>query len=91
MKLKATYEMLPDGELVLLIHGRGGDERLLLSVKDGVPSVETTENRAPDLTLEHIEAMNLLFAPYAPARLTLPSFAKVWFPLPLYVYSSDAV
>ena len=90
LRLKNTYETLPDGELVLLIHGRGGEEQLLISVKDGVPSVEKTD-RAPDVTLEHIEAMSLIFAPYCPDRIQLPSYARVWFPLPLYIYYSDAV
>jgi len=90
MKLAAEYMRLPDGELTLDVDGRAGRENITLSVKDGVPSVERTEKTA-DLKLGHLEAMNLLFAPYDPARLTLPDFARVWFPLPLWIYSADTV
>lgn len=90
LTLKTAYEPLPSGELCLLIHGRGGDERLLISVtEEGVSVTET--DRSPDLTLDHIDAMNLVFASYCPSRLTLPSFAKLWFPLPLWIYASDTV
>ena len=90
MKLKATYSKLPDGDLVLDIDGRGGHERILISVKDGVPSASYTEND-PDVILEHLDAMNLIFAEVCPSRAKLPQFAQFWFPLPIYLYSSDAV
>lgn len=92
LQLKATYTALPDGRLTLLIHGRGGDETVSLSVKDGVPSVETLPAGSPvDRELTHLEAMNLLFSPFAPARRTLPAAAKVWLPLPIWMYRADEV
>ena len=89
-KLKATYETLPDGELTLLIHGRAGDERLLISVRDGIPSVSPTDLPC-DRELSHIDAINLLFSSCDPRRRELPLFARDWFPLPIYMYSADIV
>ena len=90
MKLKATYSKLPDGELCLSIDGRGGKEKILLSVKEGVPSVTDTD-RDPDLELGHLEAMNLLFAIYSVPREKLPDHARLWLPLPLSIYPADTV
>lgn len=90
MKLKAEYCDLPDGSYVLDIDGFAKKEKLEISVKDGVIAVEYSDKDA-DMTLSHLEAMNLLFAPVCPARDLLPVFAKIWLPLPLYLYSSDAV
>jgi hypothetical protein len=90
MELKATYTDLPDGKIVLDINGKAGNEKIAVSVNNGKISVEYTDDAA-DLTLEHIEAMNLLFAPISIKRDRLPDFVKMWFPLPIYVYSSDAV
>ncbi len=90
MKLKATYSEMPNGELVLDIDGRGGHERIEIAVSNGNISVEHTEKDA-DITLSHLDAMNLLFASVCPKREQLPIFAKIWLPLPLYLYSTDAV
>lgn len=90
MELKGKYSVLPDGILVLLIHGRGGDENIAVEVKNRVVSVTDTQ-REPDLTLEHLEAMNLLFASINVERDSLPDFARIWFPLPIFLYCSDGV
>ena len=90
MKLKATYSELCDGRFAVKIDGYAKEETLLISVKDGVPSVEPTELE-PDVELSHIEAMNLLFAPFRPERERLPQAPRSWFPLPLFLYSADAV
>lgn len=90
MKLKATYTDLPDGELVLEIDGRAGKERLLFSVGDGVPSVTATD-REPLLRLSHLSAERLLFSSVDPARDGLPPFARIWLPLPIWMYSADMV
>ena len=90
LKLKATYTELPDGELVLAINGRSRKENIKISILNGISSVEYTEEN-PYLELDHLEAMNLLFAPVCPDRESLPVFAKIWLPLPIYLYSSDAV
>lgn len=90
MHLKATYTNLPDGKIVFDINGRARNEKIAVSVSDGKISVVYTDEDA-DLVLEHLEAMNLLFAPVSIKRASLPIFAKMWFPLPIYIYSSDAV
>jgi predicted acetyltransferase len=90
LELKKTYTELPDGSLVLEIDGRGGLEKIEISVINGVPDVKSTEQEA-DIVLEHLEAMNLIFAGMCPSRERLPLFARVWFPLPIYLYNADAV
>lgn len=90
MRLKQTYTALPDGRLVLLIHGRAGDEQLALEVKGGQVSVTPTAD-APQYEFDHLAAMNFLFATLCPARMSLPDFARLWLPLPLWLYSADAV
>ncbi len=90
--LKATYATLPDGKLTLLIHGRAGDERLTLSVSHGVPAVDRAgEDLLVDRELSHLDAINLLFSPFCPARETLPDHARLWLPLPLWMYPADEV
>lgn len=92
MRLKAVTAgaPLPDGELTLLIHGRARDENITVSVKDGETSVARTD-KAPDAEYDHLTAMNVLFAPLCPERDRLPAFAHLWLPLPIYIYSADAV
>lgn len=92
LKLKLSYTTLPDGKITLLIHGRGGDERLAVEIKDGVPAVYSIADDIPvELELTHLQAMNLLFAPVSPKRETLSSLFRLWFPLPLWVYRADEV
>lgn len=90
LKLKATYCSLPDGALTLRVNGRGGTETIRIEVKGGVPSVVYTDDE-PEYTLGHLDAMNLLFACVCPVRDDLPDFARIWLPLPIWTYSSDAV
>ncbi len=90
LKLKASYQNLPDGELTVLIDGRGGRENLTISVINGEISVEKSE-KAPDLALSHLDAMHLFFAVEAPERCDLPAFARDWLPLPLFLYRADEV
>ena len=90
LRLKQTYESLPDGEMTFLIHGRAGDEHLTVKIENGVASVEETD-KTPDMELDHLDALNLIFADYCPEQSDLPSFAKLWFPLPLYMYNADVV
>lgn len=103
--LKATYAPLADGDLSLHIHGLGGEERLCLSVREGVPSVrelspdETAQPpaqppaqlAAPAYELSHEEAMRLLFAPLCPERRDLPPAVQTWLPLPIWMYRADEV
>lgn len=94
LQLKSTYTALPDGMLHVLIHGRAGDEDLLISVNHGAISVECTPGSAENvsyLELSHLEAMRFFFAPDSISRRNAPAFAKLWFPLPLWLYSADCV
>ena len=90
MKLKATYTDMPDGSFVLEVDGRAKKERIKIAVCNGEVSVDYSDDVA-DLSLSHLDAMNLLFASVCPMREKLPAFAKIWLPLPIYLYSSDAV
>ena len=90
LKAKCASVPMPDGELTMLIHGRGGDENITVSVKNGVPDVRRTDKKA-DLEYDHLTAMNVLFAPLCPERDRLPVFARIWFPLPIFIYYADAV
>ncbi len=109
LKLKLKYETLPDGELRLKIHGRAGEENIVIRVRGGVGSVSEvgtepfggtgpSDGIGPSdgvgvccLELGHIDAMNLLFSPYCPGRSALPAAARLWLPLPLWLYKADAV
>lgn len=90
LKAQTCRASLPDGELTLLIHGRGGDENITLTVSGGVPDVRRTD-KTPYAEYDHLSAMNILFSPLCPQREVLPSFARLWLPLPIYLFSADAV
>lgn len=90
LRLKANYTDLPDGKMVLHINGRGGEENIQISVSDGEISVKDTDEPAL-VNLNHLDAMNLLFASVCMVRDNLPMFARIWFPLPIFLYNSDAV
>ena len=90
LKLKKSYANLPDGKVTMLIHGIAGDEKLCIGKSGDETFVKTFEGDA-DIELDHIDAMNMLFAPFCQARDRLPVFARVALPLPLWVYSTDAV
>ena len=90
LKLKATYATLADGSLTVLVHGRAGDEQLEITVNGGAVSVVPTD-KAPDVELEHLQAMNYFFSPVCYLRDNAPIVAQSWFPAPLWSYSTDAV
>lgn len=90
LKLKAKYDVLPDGEVVIEIDGRAKKERLLFKVENGNTLVEDTD-REPDAYLSHLEAENIIFAHISFARRRMPAVAQNWFPLPLWVFSADMV
>ena len=91
LSLKGTFSRLPDGEITFSIDGRARMENITISVKEGKVSVAHTAKNPFCDTLGHLEAMNLLFAPYSVERETLPDFARLWFPLPLFIYHADCV
>ena len=90
-ELESTYRRIADGRLTLAIDGRGGKEKITLESEGGVPRVFAAGETDADLELSHLEAMNLLCAPYSTARAKLPANIASWLPLPLYLFYSDAV
>jgi hypothetical protein len=92
LALKLSYTKLPDGELTLLIHGYAGDERIRLTVRDGVGTVETVGESVPVAhELTHAEAIAFLFSHFSAVRDTAGDTAKLWFPLPICMYRADEV
>jgi len=90
LKVKAATEPITDGEIKLFIHGYAGDEKIKISIKDGKVEVVSTEE-APDLELDHFQAIRLLFSLSSAERRNLTMNAAQWFPLPLHVFSYDSV
>lgn len=90
MKLKADHTRLVDGSLTVLIHGKAGDERIAITVKDGVPAV-TPHTGEVEVQLDHPEAMDAFFLNATPVRDRLPVAASTWMPLELGICESDNV
>lgn len=88
LKLKTTYQNLPDGELKVFIQGEKLPEQLKITVKDNIVSVEETDEK-PDIVLKHQEAMRFFGSQYSERRQEAPAFCNAWFPLPLYGYGLD--
>lgn len=87
-KLKAGYTKLCDGEFSVEIDGMAGKEKLLISVKNGVPSVSAYEGDC-DLKFTHRQAMGVFFGLAVPEKKLLPPCVAGWFPLPLNTYGVD--
>lgn len=90
LKVKASKQPLADGVLCLLIHGFARDEQIEISIKDGKVTVGATD-KAPDLELDHFQAIRLIFSLSSADRRSLTSGAGQWFPLPLHCFSFDCV
>lgn len=90
LKLKSTYCRLPVGSLTVRIHGFAGDENLTIVVDENTVSVRDSDD-APEVELEHLQALAWFFAPACYLRDTAPALAQSWFPVPLWGYSADAV
>jgi predicted N-acetyltransferase YhbS len=102
-KLKASYETLPEGRLVLAVEGR---KPFRIVMHAGTVTVEETDEPA-NLELPYMGALACLFGPFSgittpiyesickagPAgwSLTERTLARVWFPLPLFFEESDNV
>jgi len=91
LKLKASLEKLVDGEMILLIHGFAGGEKLRITVAGGVPAVaEAAPEAIPDAELGQLEAIRFFFGVYSPEREEIP-LSRDWFPLPFAVERADHV
>lgn len=82
LALKADCAPMADGCVTLNIDG----EVLTLRVENGRPSV-CRDDRAPDLTLSHLEAIRLLFG--MESAVCAHPLPLGWLPLPFYLSSPD--
>ena len=89
-RVKSQYAKLCDGEAVVLIHGKFGDENLKICVKNNVPSVEKTDEK-PSIEFSHHEATRVFFSNYTFDRSSLPAEIQQWLPLPSYFYMTDTM
>ena len=89
LKAQSHPNTLCDGALTVLVHGIAGDEQFTVAVENGVPTVEKTD-KAPDMVLEHREAVAFFFGAMSPERMK-NAYAAAWFPLPMYVDGADHV
>ncbi len=90
LKLKALTDILADGEVTLLIHGKRAVERIHIKVRDGQISVTQTDLPA-DYELNHSQAMEFLFHNYSPLRNQAAQYLRSWFPLSIHIYPADLV
>ena len=90
LRLKATYEPLLDGRVVVEINGYAKTERLKIAVQNGIPSVEATDE-APEVSFGHLGAMHAFFVDHSPERQALSPVVRSWLPLPIYIYHADNV
>ncbi|MDR2525440.1 MAG: GNAT family N-acetyltransferase [Oscillospiraceae bacterium] len=90
---QAQRKALPAGDICVKICGAEGDEALHIKVRGGVPSITSAE-AAPELALEHLEAVRFFTAPYNWRREALPeafAFLQSCLPLPLHWREYDHV
>lgn len=90
LKAKSSYAKLCDGEMTVLIHGINGDEKMRITVKDNVTSVEDFDG-TPEFELDHHTATRIFFSNFVSDRAVLPANLQQWFPLGLYLSSSDTM
>ncbi len=88
LKAKASYAKLADGELTVLIHGKYGDEKLKITVKDNLTAVERFDGEV-EVELTHYEATRAFCSNFIHDRGKLNTAAQQWFPLPAYIFSAD--
>lgn len=86
-KVKADLQPLTDGKYIIDIIDR---QKLSIEIKDQNITIIQTDKPA-DITLTHLEAMQLIFSPYTTLffNKNLPHFIYNWFPLPLFFPRPD--
>ena len=88
LKLKASYRVLQEGELILEIADYG---KVRIFVEGKNVGCEKTD-LAPQLTLTSLEASRFLFGPLSPGDTAEANpLAENWFPLPLSWNGQDRV
>ncbi len=88
LKAKASYAKLADGELSVLIHGKYGDEKLKITVKNNAVEVEKFDGDV-EIELGHHEATRVFFSNYTHDRAKINTTAQQWLPLPAFIFSAD--
>ena len=94
LRLKASIEPLPDGEASFFIDSEPRTEAFHVSVKNGIPSVEsisTTTITPKAIRLSHNEAISFFTGLLSPARSCAPFHVRAWFPLPVFIPYADHV
>lgn len=90
LKAKSSYAKLCDGEMTVLIRGVNGDEKIRITVKDNVTSVEDFDG-TPEFEFDHHTATRIFFSNFISDRAALPANLQQWFPLHLYLSPSDTM
>ncbi len=90
LKAKASYAKLCDGELTVLIHGKYGDEKLLIKVFDNEVKVEKFDGEA-EFELSHHAATRAFFSNLPADRAAFPAYAQQWLPLHVFLFPSDTM
>lgn len=90
LKVKASYTKLCDGEMTVLIHGKRADEQLKITVKNNEVSVEQFSGE-PEYEFTNHEAIRFFFSLFDAERITMPAYIQQWFPLPVYMFSTDTM
>lgn len=84
MAFKQSFAPLEDGRAILAIEGA---DRLCVAVREGVVTVQKTEE-APTVTWSHNEAVTWLFSPLT--TMMPSSLPGSWLPLPFAIPRADA-
>jgi predicted N-acetyltransferase YhbS len=92
LKFRAKQRTIADGSFVLKIEGEPGTT-LEISVRQGIPEIKESAS-APDLILNHLEAIQFFFAPTAALTISAIGervFLQSLLPLPLFLENLDGV
>lgn len=86
---KSSYTSLCNIDYTLLIHGKAKDENINICIKNNAVMVRYSQ-KEPDIILEHLTAIRLLFG-IAPLKLDIPADFISVLPLPFFVEGADNV
>ncbi len=89
LRLRRSYETLPEGEVRVLIHGVAGDEALRLYVGGKDAGVTPCDPGECTAEFSHEDAIRAFFQPYAPQAVVLPPEVRAWLPLPIWLYPAE--
>ncbi|MDD6703553.1 MAG: GNAT family N-acetyltransferase [Clostridiaceae bacterium] len=87
---KSSYAKLCDGVMTVLIHGKYGDEKLKIEVKNNEVKVEKFDGEA-EFEMDHNKATRVFFSNLEADRAELPANIQQWFPLHVFLSPSDTM